>query len=166
MCVSPIFSLAPSTFPLVLVLVYLASVLHNRGSFSFRCQLRRKNCNARRLIVSAHKLFKINSIQVRKLKLNSTIDFKECTINIRDHLSMTSHFFLYFETPSSMSALFTSICWQISSNFDTPLQIANFVYGQSLNSIIQGPLNRWTSQLDLGNTTGGLETVVSVHNST
>ena len=30
----------------------------------------------------------------------------------------------------------------------------------------QGRLNRWTSLLDLGNTTGGLETVVSVHNST
>ena len=30
----------------------------------------------------------------------------------------------------------------------------------------QGPLNRWTSQLDLGCTTGGLERVVSVHNST
>ena len=31
--------------------------------------------------------------------------------------------------------------------------------------LIQGPLNRWTSQLDLGNMTGELETVVSVHNS-
>ena len=30
----------------------------------------------------------------------------------------------------------------------------------------QGLLNRWTSQLDLGCTTGGLERVVSVHNST
>ena len=30
----------------------------------------------------------------------------------------------------------------------------------------QGRLKRWTSQLDLGNTTGGLETEVSVHNST
>ena len=29
-----------------------------------------------------------------------------------------------------------------------------------------GLLNRWTSQLDLGITTGGLERVVSVHNST
>ena len=27
---------------------------------------------------------------------------------------------------------------------------------------IQGPLNKWTSQLDLGNRTSGLETVVSV----
>ena len=33
-------------------------------------------------------------------------------------------------------------------------------------SISQGLLNRWTSQLDLGCTTGGLERVVSVHNST
>ena len=32
--------------------------------------------------------------------------------------------------------------------------------------VIQGLLNRWTSQLDLGCTTGGLERVVSVHNST
>ena len=32
--------------------------------------------------------------------------------------------------------------------------------------VSQGRLKRWTSQLDLGNTTGGLETVVSVHNST
>ena len=30
----------------------------------------------------------------------------------------------------------------------------------------QGLLNRWTSQLDLGCTNGGLERVVSVHNST
>ena len=29
----------------------------------------------------------------------------------------------------------------------------------------QGPLNRWTSQFVLGNTTGRFETVVSVHNS-
>ena len=29
-----------------------------------------------------------------------------------------------------------------------------------------GLLNRWTSEYDWGNTTGGLETVVSVHNST
>ena len=29
--------------------------------------------------------------------------------------------------------------------------------------VSQGRLKRWTSQLDLGNTTGGLETVVSVH---
>ena len=29
----------------------------------------------------------------------------------------------------------------------------------------QGPLNKWTSQLDLGNRTSGLETVVSVHNT-
>ena len=32
--------------------------------------------------------------------------------------------------------------------------------------LIQGPLNQWTSQLDLGNTTDGLETVVLVHDST
>ena len=31
--------------------------------------------------------------------------------------------------------------------------------------LIQGPLNRWTMD-DLGSTTGGLETIVSVHNST
>ena len=31
---------------------------------------------------------------------------------------------------------------------------------------IQRLLNRWTSQLDLGSTTGCLERVVSVHNST
>ena len=31
---------------------------------------------------------------------------------------------------------------------------------------IQGLLNRWTSQLGLGCTTGGLERVVSAHNST
>ena len=29
--------------------------------------------------------------------------------------------------------------------------------------VSQEPLNRWMSQLDLGNMTGGLETVVSVH---
>ena len=34
------------------------------------------------------------------------------------------------------------------------------------SKIDQGHLKRWTLQLDLGNTTGGLETVVSVHNST
>ena len=32
--------------------------------------------------------------------------------------------------------------------------------------LMQGLLNRWTSQLDLGCTTWGLERVVSVHNST
>ena len=32
--------------------------------------------------------------------------------------------------------------------------------------IIHGLLNRWMSQLDLECTTGGLERVVSVHNST
>ena len=32
--------------------------------------------------------------------------------------------------------------------------------------LVHGLLNRWTSQLDLGSTTGGLERVVSVHNST
>ena len=32
--------------------------------------------------------------------------------------------------------------------------------------LIQEPLNGWMSQFDLGSTTGGLETVVSVHNST
>ena len=32
--------------------------------------------------------------------------------------------------------------------------------------IMHGLLNRWTSQLDLGSMTGGLERVVSVHNST
>ena len=34
------------------------------------------------------------------------------------------------------------------------------------DKVIQGLLNRWTSQLDLDCTTGGLERVVSVHNST
>ena len=34
------------------------------------------------------------------------------------------------------------------------------------SGIDQRLLNRWTSQLDLGCTTGGLERVVSVHNST
>ena len=34
------------------------------------------------------------------------------------------------------------------------------------SKIDQGRIKRWTSQLDLGNTTGRLETVVSVHNST
>ena len=39
--------------------------------------------------------------------------------------------------------------------------------GYSMVSILsQGLLNRWTSQLDLGSTTGGLERVVSVNNST
>ena len=33
-------------------------------------------------------------------------------------------------------------------------------------TLVQGLLNRWTSQLDLVSTTGGLERVVSVHNST
>ena len=32
--------------------------------------------------------------------------------------------------------------------------------------IMQGLLNRWTSQLDLGITAGALERAVSVHNST
>jgi hypothetical protein len=65
-----------------------------------------------------------------------------------------------------------------------PLQVAKKVYDTQLlllagipidNSKIQeflhpyyvlmhGLLNRWTSQLDLGSTTGGLERVVSVHN--
>ena len=36
----------------------------------------------------------------------------------------------------------------------------------SVAKIRHGLLNRWTSQLDLGCTTGGLERVVSVHNST
>ena len=35
-----------------------------------------------------------------------------------------------------------------------------------LDHLGQGRLKRWTSQLDFGNTTGGLETVVSVHNIT
>ena len=33
-----------------------------------------------------------------------------------------------------------------------------------LRLVGQGRLKRWTSQLDLGNTIGGIETVVSVHN--
>ena len=33
----------------------------------------------------------------------------------------------------------------------------------TLEGVVQGRIKRWTSQLDLGNTTGGLETVVSVH---
>ena len=33
-------------------------------------------------------------------------------------------------------------------------------------NLSQGLLNRWTSQLDLGITAGGLERTVSVHNST
>ena len=36
----------------------------------------------------------------------------------------------------------------------------------AISTINQGLLNRWTSQLDLGCTTGCLERVVSVHNST
>ena len=36
----------------------------------------------------------------------------------------------------------------------------------NFSNLSQGLLNRWTSQLDLGSTTGGLERVVSVHNST
>ena len=35
-----------------------------------------------------------------------------------------------------------------------------------VHELRQGLLNRWTLQLDLGCTTGGLERVVSVHNST
>ena len=44
----------------------------------------------------------------------------------------------------------------------------SMVYGAvtAPSGISQGLLNRWTSQLDLGCTTGGLERVVSVHNST
>ena len=34
------------------------------------------------------------------------------------------------------------------------------------SNLSQGLLNRWTLQLDLGSTTWGLETIVSVHNST
>ena len=42
-----------------------------------------------------------------------------------------------------------------------------FVYFLNLHSRLdQGLLNRWTSQLDLGITAGGLERAVSVHNST
>ena len=36
----------------------------------------------------------------------------------------------------------------------------------ALGWMTQGLLNRWTSQLDLSCTIGGLERVVSVHNST
>ena len=39
-------------------------------------------------------------------------------------------------------------------------------YYNGASMIGHGLLNRWTSQLDLGITTGGLERVVSVHNST
>jgi hypothetical protein len=39
-------------------------------------------------------------------------------------------------------------------------------YGVFKGGLIQRLLNRWTSQLDLGCTTGCLERVVSVHNST
>ena len=39
-------------------------------------------------------------------------------------------------------------------------------FQKDLRTLSQGVLNRWTSQLDLGCTTGGLERVVSVHNST
>ena len=42
----------------------------------------------------------------------------------------------------------------------------NFSEGVLASVLIQGLLNRWTSQLDLGNTSGWLERVVSVHNST
>ena len=49
--------------------------------------------------------------------------------------------------------------------------LASF-YGSDIDGIVcvgqigQGLLNRWTSQLDLGITAGGLERAVSVHNST
>ena len=39
-------------------------------------------------------------------------------------------------------------------------------YRNDLGEINQGLLNRWTVQLGLGCTTGGVERVVSVHNST
>ena len=42
----------------------------------------------------------------------------------------------------------------------------NQVLPQQKGWLSQGLLNRWTSQLDLGCTTGGLERVVSVHSST
>ena len=42
------------------------------------------------------------------------------------------------------------------------LEIAKFHLHKSVPG--QGLLNRWTSQLDLGCTSGGLERVVSVHN--
>ena len=49
-----------------------------------------------------------------------------------------------------------NISVEILPSFTTPTTI----------KITQGLLNRWTLQLDLGCTTGGLERVVSVHNST
>ena len=49
---------------------------------------------------------------------------------------------------------------QISETYQ---KISYFV---SIGKLSQGLLNRWTSQLDLGCATGGLERIVSVHNST
>ena len=41
-----------------------------------------------------------------------------------------------------------------------------YIYIVCVCILNHGLLNRWTSQLDLGSTTGGLERVFSVHNST
>ena len=45
-------------------------------------------------------------------------------------------------------------------------ETANGTLKLLLSGTRHGLLNRWMSQLDLGSTTGGLERVVSVHNST
>ena len=52
--------------------------------------------------------------------------------------------------------------WSNGLSYVKQQETTNKTKGQ----IIQRLLNRWTSQLDLGCTTGGLERVVSVHNST
>ena len=64
-----------------------------------------------------------------------------------------------YETSSPVITFFQFQNNQISlSDFITELL--------SNDKLIHGLLNRWTSQLDLGITTGGLERVVSLHNST
>ena len=60
----------------------------------------------------------------------------------------------------------TEMIIRVNLNFD--LYFVSAQGNDNFCSVLlnQGLLNRWTSQLDLGCTTGGLERVVSVHNST
>ena len=62
-----------------------------------------------------------------------------------------------------MSISFDRFFFKVDYIVCNNLKFVNTYFGKSHGSI-HGLLNRWTSQLDLGSMTGGLERVVSVHN--
>ena len=60
----------------------------------------------------------------------------------------------------------SEITWPVTSTRQSQDNWQKMQFPPKLSVLRQGLLNRWTSQLDLGNTAGWLERAVSVHNST